>query len=55
MISDYVNAVLKSGCHLLEVDEFSKDVAAWEGAPLHGHPEFFLIVAHKAVEPPNRS
>ena len=46
-ISDFINAVLKSGCRLLEVGEFSEDAADWEGAPLHGLPEFFLIVAQK--------
>jgi SAM-dependent methyltransferase len=49
-ISDYVNAVLKSGCALLETDEFGTDVADWEGAPMHGLPEFLLIVAQKRVE-----
>ena len=46
-ISDYLNAVLKSGCRLLETDEFGKDVADWEGAPMRGLQEFFLIVARK--------
>jgi ubiquinone/menaquinone biosynthesis C-methylase UbiE len=49
-VSDYVNAVLKSGCALLETDEFGTDVADWEGAPMHGLPEFFLIVAQRGVE-----
>jgi SAM-dependent methyltransferase len=46
-ISDYLNAVLKSGCSVAEVDEFGEEVGDWEGAPLHGLPEFFLIVARK--------
>ena len=46
-ISDYINAVLKSGCRLLEVDEFGTGVADWEGAPMHGLPEFLLLVARK--------
>ena len=50
-ISDYINAVLKSGCRIVEADEFGKDVADWEGAPMHGLPEFLLIVARKNVEP----
>lgn len=50
-ISDYINAVLKSGCSLVEVDEFGNDVADWEGAPMHGLPEFLLIIARKSVEP----
>ena len=48
-ISDYINAVLRSGCRLLEVDEFGEDVADWEGAPLYGLPEFLLIVARKGM------
>jgi SAM-dependent methyltransferase len=50
-ISDYINAVLKSGCYLLDTDEFGTDVADWEEAPMHGLPEFLLIVARKSVEP----
>ena len=50
-ISDYINAVLKAGCRLLETDEFGEDVADWEGAPLHGLPEYFLVVAQKEAEP----
>jgi SAM-dependent methyltransferase len=46
-VSDYVNAVLKSGCRLVELDEFGREVADWEGAPLQGLPEYFLIVARK--------
>jgi SAM-dependent methyltransferase len=46
-ISDYLNAVLRSGCRLVEADEFGTDVADWEGAPMHGLPEFFLLVARK--------
>jgi len=52
-ISDYINAVLKAGCSLLEMDEFGNDVSAWEGAPLHGLPEYFLIVAQRRVEHPD--
>lgn len=50
-VSDYINAVLKSGCRLLETDEFGVEVADWEGAPMHGLPEFLLIVSRKNVEP----
>lgn len=50
-VSDYINAVLKSGCRLSEVHEFGENVAEWEGAPLHGLPEFLLIVGRKEVEP----
>ena len=50
-VSDYINAVLKSGCRLSEVHEFGDSVAEWEGAPLHGLPESLLIVARKGVAP----
>jgi len=46
-IGDYVNAVLRTGCCLLLVDEHGKEVADWEGAPLHGLPEFLLLIARK--------
>lgn len=49
-ISDYINAVLKAQCRVLEIGEFGKNVADWEGAPLHGLPEFLLIIARKEVE-----
>ncbi len=49
-ISDYINAVLKAGCRVLEIGEFGEDVADWEGAPLHGLPEYFLIIAQKEGE-----
>ncbi len=49
-VSDYINAVLKAGCRVLEVGEFGEDVADWEGAPLHGLPEYFLIIARKEDE-----
>lgn len=52
-VSDHINAVLKSGCRLLETDEFGTDVADWEGAPLHGLPEYLLLVARK--NPPRES
>ena len=50
-VSDYVGAALQAGCRVLELHEFGEAVAEWEGAPLHGLPEFLLIVARKDVEP----
>jgi len=47
-IADYINAVLQTGCCLLMVDEHGEAAADWEGAPLHGLPEFLLIVARKS-------
>lgn len=46
-VSDMINAVLASGCRIVETGEFGDRVEDWEGAPLHGLPEFFLIVARK--------
>jgi SAM-dependent methyltransferase len=46
-VSDYVGAALQAGCRVLEIHEFGENVAEWEGAPLHGLPEFLLIVARK--------
>jgi SAM-dependent methyltransferase len=46
-VCDYINAMLKAGCRLLEVHEFGESVADWEGAPLQGLPEFLLLVARK--------
>ena len=46
-ICDYINAVLSAGCRLLGVDEHGEEVAEWEGSPLHGLPEFLLIIARK--------
>ena len=48
-ISDHINAVLKAGCRVLEIDEFGEDISDWEGAPLRGLPEYFLIIARKEV------
>ena len=49
-VSDYINAVIKAGCRILETSEFGESVADWEGAPLHGLPECFLIIARKEGE-----
>lgn len=49
-IADYLNAVLNAGCQLLQIDEPGSEVGDWEGAPLQGLPEFFLIVARKVPD-----
>ena len=46
-VADYINAVIQAGCRVLELDEFGEEVADWEGAPLHGLPEYLLILARK--------
>ncbi len=45
--SDYLNAMIKSGCEILELDEFGNHVGDWEGAPLKGLPELFMAVGRK--------
>ncbi len=49
-VADYLNAVLRAGCCLLFVDEYGEQVHDWEGAPMHGLPEFILIIARKNTE-----
>ena len=46
-IADYLNAVLAAGFRLAFVDEYGEQVDDWEGAPMHGLPEFLLIAAQK--------
>jgi ubiquinone/menaquinone biosynthesis C-methylase UbiE len=46
-ISDLINAVLNASCSIREVHEFGESVAEWEAAPMHGLPEFLLIIARK--------
>jgi ubiquinone/menaquinone biosynthesis C-methylase UbiE len=48
-VADYINTALNAGCFLVFIDEHGKEVADWEGAPLHGLPEFLLIVAQKSA------
>lgn len=49
-VADYLNAVTRAGCRIELVEEFGEQVAAWEGAPLGGLPEFLLIVARKDAQ-----
>jgi len=46
-VSDFINAIIKSGCQILEVDEYGTTSEDWEEAPLDGLPEILLIVARK--------
>ncbi|MEZ5038920.1 MAG: class I SAM-dependent methyltransferase [Saprospiraceae bacterium] len=46
-ISDFMNAILKAGATILEVDEYGTYVGDWEGAPMQGLPEHLLIIAEK--------
>jgi ubiquinone/menaquinone biosynthesis C-methylase UbiE len=52
-VSDHVNAVLRSGCELLETDEFGAETADWECAQMDGLPEYLLIVARRNVGSPD--
>jgi SAM-dependent methyltransferase len=47
-MSDYINAVLRSGCQLIEVDEYGSYVGDWERAAFKGLPENLLIIAEKS-------
>lgn len=49
-IADYLNAVLKTGCRLESAEEYGEEAADWEGAPMRGLPEYFLVVARKDEE-----
>ena len=46
-VADYLNAILRAGCRLLFVDEYGEQVYDWERAPMHGLPEFLLVIARK--------
>lgn len=46
-VSDYFNAILRTGCQIIEVTEYGLEAAEWEGAPLSGLPENLLIIAKK--------
>ncbi len=49
-VADYLNAILSAGCCLLFVDEYGEHVDDWEGAPMHGLPEFLLIIGRRILE-----
>lgn len=49
-VSDYLNAVLTAGMSLVFVDEYGDQVCDWEGAPVHGLPEYLLIIARKTTQ-----
>lgn len=46
-ISDLIKALLLAGCRLIDTAEFGEHVGDWEGAPLQGLPEYFLMVGEK--------
>jgi ubiquinone/menaquinone biosynthesis C-methylase UbiE len=48
-VSDLIQAMLKAGCRLIDTAEFGEHVGEWEGAPLHGLPEYLLLVGRKGT------
>ena len=46
-VSDYINAVLKTGVEIKVFEEYGERVADWESAPFHGLPENILIISEK--------
>ena len=46
-ISDFINAVIEAGCQIIHCAEFGDHVGDWEGAPMQGLPENFLLVGKK--------
>jgi ubiquinone/menaquinone biosynthesis C-methylase UbiE len=46
-VSDYINAVLKTGSKIQVFEEYGENVADWERAPFHGLPESILIISEK--------
>jgi ubiquinone/menaquinone biosynthesis C-methylase UbiE len=47
-VSDFLNAITRSGCQIEEVEEYGEYVGDWEGAPMQGLPEWLLIFARKS-------
>ncbi|MEL6923511.1 MAG: class I SAM-dependent methyltransferase [Bacteroidota bacterium] len=48
-VSDFFNAIIKSGCSIVEVDEYGTSSEDWEEAPMEGLPEILLIVGRKTA------
>ena len=46
-VSDFLNAVLKAGCRILDTDEYGTYVGDWERTNFMGLPENLLIIAQK--------
>lgn len=46
-VSDYVSAMLGTGCRLLAVEEFGENREPWEEAPLAGLPRCLLLAGRK--------
>ncbi len=46
-VSDFVNAMIKAGNKIVEIDEYGEQVCDWERTNFKGLPENLLIVAEK--------
>jgi len=46
-ISDFVTAIIRSGCHILELHEYGEGYEDWEEAPVAGLPEHLFIAGRK--------
>jgi ubiquinone/menaquinone biosynthesis C-methylase UbiE len=49
-VADFMNAVIKNDCRILEVHEFGEKAESWEGAPMNGLPHCLVIIAQKQSE-----
>jgi SAM-dependent methyltransferase len=47
-VSDYISAILSSGCRLVHADEFGDSSGEWEGAPVGGLPASLLLVGRRS-------
>ena len=46
-VSDYVTALMNSGCALVALEEFDDELQRWENAPMAGLPHYLLLVGRK--------
>ena len=46
-VSDFISAILSSGCRLIHVEEFGDTSEWWEGAPVAGLPASLLLVGRR--------
>lgn len=53
-VSDLITAMLGAGCSIIDAAEFGEHVGDWEGAPLEGLPEYFMLVGRKGSDSLNK-
>jgi SAM-dependent methyltransferase len=46
-VTDYISAILSSGCQIIHAEEFGDTADEWEGAPMAGLPASLLLVARR--------